>query len=246
MSNNYYDIESFRHNYLSWRENENSANELVEKPNFLKLLPDVKNKRVLDLGCGFGTFTRLIYDAGASKVTGIDASNRMIELAKENKCERDISFEVIPLEEMDFPEDAFDIVVSNLVLHYIEDISSLFCKIHKVLSKDGYLIFSTEHPTSTASYNLGWYTDEKTGELLYWKLDNYGVLGERQTNWMEHIITKYHRTIEAYCKALLENGFSLEYICEAVPTQEDIKRNKDLKKYLKRPLYLIIKAKKQG
>lgn len=246
MSRNYYDIDSFSQNYLSWRENKNSANELVEKPNFLNLLPEVKKKRVLDLGCGFGVYTRLIHDMGASYVVGIDASTKMIDAAEESRGNRNIVYDVIPADRINFPDDSFDIVISNLVLHYIEDIHSLFANINKILLKDGYFIFSTEHPTSTASYNLGWAVDEKSGEILHWCLDNYGVPGKRNTRWMDHDIIKYHRTIEIYCRELLNTGFSLEYICEAVPREEDIEKNSDLKKYLKRPLYLIIKAKKNG
>lgn len=245
MTSNCYDIESFSQNYLRWRKNRYSANELVEKPNFLKLLPEVKGRRVLDLGCGFGSFTNLIYDMGAFEVAGVDASEKMITLARANCGERNIAYSVKNVVEIDFQPDSFDIIISNLVFHYIKDISDIIAKINRILTKDGYLVFSTEHPISTASYNLGWKIDEPTGEYLYWRLDNYGVSGERQTNWMEHVVMKYHRTIEGYCKALIENGFSLEYICEAVPTQDDIKKNKELKKYLKRPLYMIIKAKKR-
>lgn len=245
MTDNYYDIENFSRNYLNLRENKYSANELVEKPNFLKLLPDVKGKRILDIGCGYGNFTKLISDMGPEKVVGIDVSEKMINLAKAKYSNKNITYNVMPAEKIDFNSNSFDVVISNLMLHYIEDISTLFAKINTILSKDGYLVFSAEHPTSTASYNLGWQIDELTGEHLYWRLDNYGIEGKRATNWMEHVVVKYHRTIEGYCGELLNNGFGLEYICEAVPALEDIQKNRDLKKYLKRPLYLIIKAKKR-
>jgi len=244
MSTDYYDIDSFFKKYLSWRENQFSANELVEKPNFLRMLPDVKNKRILDLGCGFGDYSRFLYDMGAKEVVGIDASEKMIQRAKENKGERNISYYRMPIEEISFDKNSFDLVISNIVIHYIEDVNQLFKKINELITKEGTFVFSTEHPTSTASYNLGWQLDEKTGEQIYWRLDNYGIPGPRETNWMEHVFIKYHRTIGNYCDALIDNGFAIKRINEAVPPQEDIEKNTELKKYLKRPLYLIIKAQK--
>ena len=244
MEKNYYDIDGFSKIYLSWRENQYSANEMVEKPNILRLLPEIKGKRVLDLGCGFGIYTKLLYDMGASQVVGIDPSKKMIELAEANKENRNIIYNVKSAEEINYISNSFDLVISNLVFHYIKDIKKLFANINNILTPEGYLLFSVEHPTSTASYNLGWKKEDNTEEPIYWCLDNYGIPGERQTKWMEHIITKYHRTIEIYCNELLQAGFTLQYICEAIPNDEDIKKNKDLKKYLKRPLYLIIKARK--
>jgi len=244
MSVDYYDIDSFFQNYISWRKNEFSANELVEKPNFLRLLPDILNKKILDLGCGFGDYSRFLYDMGASQVVGVDVSKKMIDMAESQKDDRNIIYYRMPIEEIGFERSTFDLVISNLVIHYIDDVEAIFKKVNDVLSPNGVFVFSTEHPTSTASYNLGWQTDEKTGEQLYWRLDNYGIPGPRETNWMEHVFTKHHRTIGNYCDALANNGFTIKRIREAVPTQEDIEKNNELKKYLKRPLYLMISAKK--
>lgn len=217
---------------------------MVEKPNFLSLLPDIKDKRILDLGCGFGDYSRFLYDMGAKQVVGVDASEKMIEMAEANKEGRNTTYYRIPIEEINFESNSFDLVISNIAIHYIEDINKLFEKINRILVPKGLFIFSTEHPTSTASYNLGWEMDEKTGEHLYWKLDNYGIPGQRETKWMDHMFIKYHRTIGNYTDALIDNGFKVKRIKETVPTEEDIKKNSDLKKYLKRPLYLIISAEK--
>ncbi|MGE5474518.1 MAG: class I SAM-dependent methyltransferase [Ignavibacteriales bacterium] len=243
MSAANYDTDSFFKKYTLWRENQYSANELVEKPNFLTLLPDVKNKRILDLGCGFGDYSRLLYDMGA-KVVGVDSSGKMIEMAESKKGNRDITYLKMPIERIDFENDSFELVTSNIVIHYIEDIDKLFGRVNNILSSGGMLVFSTEHPTSTASYNLGWEIDIKTGEYLYWRLDNYGVPGPRETKWMDHMFVKYHRTIGNYTDALINNGFKIKRIMETVPTKEDIEKNGELGKYLKRPLYLIISAEK--
>lgn len=47
-----------------------------------KLLPSFKGKRVLDLGCGFGWHCRYAVENGASAVTGIDLSRKILEEAE--------------------------------------------------------------------------------------------------------------------------------------------------------------------
>ncbi len=48
-----YDKENFFELYQKLRANPISLNEIVEKPTMLSLLPDLKGKKLLDLGCGF-------------------------------------------------------------------------------------------------------------------------------------------------------------------------------------------------
>jgi cyclopropane fatty-acyl-phospholipid synthase-like methyltransferase len=46
------------------------------------MLPDLKGKRVLDLGCGFGWHCRYAVEQGAKSVIGIDISERMLNEAR--------------------------------------------------------------------------------------------------------------------------------------------------------------------
>lgn len=54
MSQNLYDNEKFFNLYKELKCKRNSANNLEEKPELISLLPNLKGKRVLDLGCGYG------------------------------------------------------------------------------------------------------------------------------------------------------------------------------------------------
>ena len=49
-----YDNEKFFNSYMEIREGENNHNDLIEQPTIKRLLPDLKGKTVLELGCGYG------------------------------------------------------------------------------------------------------------------------------------------------------------------------------------------------
>lgn len=125
-----------------------SYNAYLERPAMLSLLPDVKDKHVLDAGCGTGLYAELLLDRGA-KVTAVDVSPKMIHFAKQRLGNR-ATIRVANLEEpLDFLSDkSVDIVFSSLVLDYVKNWNPLFSEFSRILRDDGYFIFSTEHPAN--------------------------------------------------------------------------------------------------
>ena len=78
---NIYDDEIFFEGYKKIRDNKINANNLFEIPTLFSMLPDLKNKRILDLGCGFGEHCKRFIECGAKRVVGIDISEKMLEVA---------------------------------------------------------------------------------------------------------------------------------------------------------------------
>jgi ubiquinone/menaquinone biosynthesis C-methylase UbiE len=78
---------------------------------------------VLDIGCGTGSLAiAAARHAGASgRVTGVDASPKMIERARKKAARRNavVAFEVAYAQEMPFPDAHFDVVLSTVMLHHI-------------------------------------------------------------------------------------------------------------------------------
>jgi ubiquinone/menaquinone biosynthesis C-methylase UbiE len=71
--------------------------------------------RVLELGCGTGSFTRLLLEKGA-RVTSLDGSARMLERARKKASEA--NFQQVDLRTFEAPADAsFDVVFFGFVLH---------------------------------------------------------------------------------------------------------------------------------
>ena len=102
MKQNIYDNTIFYKEYDKMR-NENkgyNANDLIEIPNFRKLVPNVQNKKILDLGCGYGENCKYYKELGATKVLGIDISTHMIDIANKYNKLNSIEYKVMPMEEI--------------------------------------------------------------------------------------------------------------------------------------------------
>ncbi|MBF0463590.1 MAG: class I SAM-dependent methyltransferase [Nitrospirae bacterium] len=86
-------------------------------------LIDFKNKTVLDIGCGDGTFTRDICHRGqTSHIVGIDPAREAIETAKKKKTGiENITFEVQNACALPFESKSFDIAHIRGVLHHMEN-----------------------------------------------------------------------------------------------------------------------------
>lgn len=204
------------------------------------LFPPLRGKTLLDLGCGYGWHCNFAAAQGAAEILGIDLSHKMIEEArKRNQADR-IRYRVCGIEEYEYPENTWDCVVSNLALHYIENIETIFQKVHRTLKKDGVFIFNIEHPVFTAGVRQEWIYSE-TGEPQYWPIDDYFIPGERHTNFLGCDIVKQHHTLTQILMGLLHSGFALEAVEEAEPPAE-MMNIPGMKDELRRPMMLLVKA----
>ena len=106
-----------------------------------KYLPEKKNLRILDVGCGTGFFTILLAKEG-HQVTGIDLTPDMIthakELAEEEKA--DCRFMVMDAEAPDFPDEEFDVIVSRNLTWTLPDAEHAYQEWFRVLKPGGVMI----------------------------------------------------------------------------------------------------------
>ena len=224
---NIYDNETFFEGYQKLRERGVNANNLFEIPARFALLPDLKGLRVLDLGCGMGDDCMEYIRQGAKSVVGVDISEKMLEAAKEKELEGE-----------------FDLVVSSLAIHYVEDYKGVLKNVNRLLVKGGVFVFSQEHPVNS-SYGGGerWLKDEN-GIKTYSLLSNYGIEGERESTWFVDNVKKYHRMFSTVINDLIDAGFSIEKLSEPVATEEIVEKYPDYYDLYHRPDFLLVKARK--
>jgi len=107
------------------------------------LYTDVAGLRVLEYGCGTGSYAFELAKNGAD-VVGIDISAVGIERAKEKAAERGLSdnteFLVMDAEELTFPDADFDMVCGSGILHHLD--MPVACKqLARVLKPSGRAVF---------------------------------------------------------------------------------------------------------
>ncbi|WFA09030.1 class I SAM-dependent methyltransferase [Tissierella sp. Yu-01] len=240
MKENKYDDKVFFEKYSQMSRSKEGLSCAGEWETLKKMLPDFTGKRILDLGCGYGWHSICAMENGASSVVGIDISQKMLEIAKEKTHFPEVEYICVAIEDMDFKEESFDIVLSSLAFHYIKDYKELIKKINKVLKPNGKLIFTVEHPVFTAYGTQDWYYDNNK-EILHFPVDNYYYEGKRITKFLGEDIVKYHRTITTYLNTLLINNFAINQIIEPQPP-EDMMGIPGMKDEMRRPMMLIISA----
>ncbi len=244
MKQNIYDNDTFFEKYQEIRARKNNYNNLLEQPNFFSLIPSLKNKVVLDIGCGTGDFAAYCISQGAKHVTGIDISSNMIAHAKKRHIHEGLTFEQAAFEDMTVTNGTIDFVSSSLAFHYIADFQLLIKKISTALCKGGILLFSLEHPIVTANKGRENWITNKEGDLLYFAVDNYQDEGLRTQNWLVENVMMYHRTMSTILNTLIESELQIEKMVEPVPSEEAVYNLPSLNKEFRRPSFLIVRAKK--
>jgi ubiquinone/menaquinone biosynthesis C-methylase UbiE len=109
-------------------------------------LTDLHFNSILEIGCGTGKNTVFLSRIGMN-VHAIDFSQGMIDKAKEKIQARNVKFSVADLTKSWPCDDAeFDLVVCNLVLEHIEDLSFIFSEATRVLQIKGRFFINELHP----------------------------------------------------------------------------------------------------
>ena len=205
----------FFENYLKLRSKPDNFNDLLEFPAFTALLPDIEGKSVLDLGCGFGPHAKYYVEQGASRVTGVDISERMLEHARKINNDPRITYVRCDIADPAIIElGKHDIVCSSLTIHYIEDLTSLFTNISEMLESGSTFLFSMEHPIATANNDEGRTNNLTDGYML----KHYSEEGVRKGEWIGAPIMKYHHKFMTVMNSLVEAGFIIDKVMEPMPS----------------------------
>lgn len=221
---NIYDDEAFFQSFQDSRLSPVNFNDCVETPILLSMLPSLRGKTVLDIGCGMGQHARHYADMGAASVLGIDISEKMLAYARAHNSADNIAYRHMAMEELDAIEGQFDLVTSSLAFDYVEDFEGLMRVIYGRMKADAKCVFSMSHPIVTAwdgAYDR--YTRTETGERLYANLRNYCVEGLRKVDWIVDGYECYHRTVSTLINGLIRAGLVVEE-CQEAHISEEMRR----------------------
>ncbi|MEP7166510.1 MAG: class I SAM-dependent methyltransferase [Candidatus Woesebacteria bacterium] len=187
-------------------------------PSVLKLMEIKAGLKVLDLACGQGAFCRELVKLHA-KITGVDASSRMIETAK--KYAMGVEYIVDDARTLRSQTDqSFDRVVSILALQNMDPIDGVFSRVRDLLRERGTFTIVILHPAFRSPRITGWGEDEAR-KLQFRRVDRYispmkipidmhPGKGTKQLTWT------YHRPLQTYVQIAKENGFVIDGMEELI------------------------------
>ena len=163
------------------------------KKQFERLLPANKNLKVLDIGTGPGFFTIILEELGYTNIIGIDVSEKMLEVAKENiqkygKNNSSIQLIQKDAQKLEFKSETFDIIVSRNLTWNLEKPQQAYSEWLRVLKPNGALfIFDANWYAFLQNESLAKEFEAKRQQAIKEKLEDYwqgeGV-DEEKMDWI--------------------------------------------------------------
>jgi SAM-dependent methyltransferase len=231
------------------RTNTDQNRVIVLDPAHIELIGDVAGMSVLDAGCGEGRFARMLAERGA-RVTGIDISERMIQLARAEEDAHPLGISYIQTDMADLSvldAETFELAVAYVSLLDVERYEAALKEVARVLKPGGRFIFSLVHPCFMAP-GATW-EPKRPGMIplldedkLYKKVDHYlPARPYRFRMWptapAETI--NYHRTLSDYAHACRDAGLLIRDLLEPVPEPDVLIQRPYLKDWIRAPYFII-------
>jgi ubiquinone/menaquinone biosynthesis C-methylase UbiE len=241
-------------NVAEWYDNlltydEDSFQSKVILPNLLRRL-NPKNKKILDLACGQGYFTREWVKAGG-EVTACDIAKPLVELAQKQQP-LPKSYFVTSADDLSKTQSAsLDAVTIILALQNIENLAGVCAEVSRVLKPKGTFYIVLNHPAFRIPKNSSWGWDEKENKQ-YRRIDAY--MSESRTEIdmnpgksSKEFTVSFHRPLQVYVKALGKSGLGITHMEEWISHKESQPGTRGAEENRIRkeiPMFLLIEASK--
>ena len=168
----------------------------------LRLLGNVKGKKILELGCGGGQVSIALAKKGAI-CTGIDISLKQLQHAEKaaEKNKVNVKFMKLSISDLSgFKSSSYDIVISIFALQYVKDLTSVSRQVKRLLNRGGIFVFSLDNP---------FYLTVNPNTLEVSKSYNKTGLSVENETWPDgsrHKFMIYKRKVSDIANAIISSG----------------------------------------
>ena len=212
------------------------------RPRMLALAGEVSGRRVLDLGCGEGAYSRALAGRGA-QVSGIDGSARLIEVARERAAAAGltIDYPCANASALVLASGACDLIVASVVSMNVEEYDSAIRGV-RVLAPGGSLCMSITHPCFSAPVS-DW-VGGKGRVAKHFAVDRYF----ERIAWNDRIAPSFrtptlrrHRPLADYMSGAIKAGFALREFQEPRATEEELRTSARFLPMTRVPYFLFMR-----
>lgn len=234
-------------------EGEDMYQEMVIRPNLLRVLNARPGEKILDVGCGQGYFAREIAKLGAI-VVGLDISPELIKIAKEKSGANETYLTVSAEKMVGLSDGRFDASVCVLALQNIKNMPAAVAEISRVLKPKGRAVLVLNHPAFRVPTASAWGFDEKD-KVQFRRVDKYlseitqsvdmtqGVKDPKKKKFT----FSFHRPLQLYFKVFAKAGLTVARLEEWVSHKQSDKGSRKLAEDLARkeiPLFMCLELRK--
>lgn len=227
----------------------------VIDPEMFKLLGSIKNKVVLDLGCGNGYLGQVFLNKGAKKIILFDVSRANIDHAKKRCSSPKAEFLCQDgTKEWKIRSKSLDIIFSDMMLNEVKNIKTPIKEAARVLKKGGLFVFAVTHP----AWDLFEYAKKKfTGASpiipkagpYFFRGYNHFIMSTESLKpkkggeyKQSYNVGHFQRPIEDYFNTTVQADFTIKKIVEPELTSRLLKNFSGYKEMTEHPIGLIFLA----
>jgi len=244
------------------REGKDYYREYLNGPALKRMMGEVEGKRVLDIACGEGYFSRYFATVGA-KVTGIDISSSLVNEAMEEEKRHPLGvkfFEADAANLSMLKSNSFDLAFCFMALMDIENYEGAISEASRILKMNGRFVAVTEHPCFVRYRVLNGKTvcdwkkkriykgkTEKWFDVYYWISDHF-TRHSYASEWkhsrlqLSFVTTGFHRTLSDYVNTMTKRGLVITKFDEPQPLEQGVKLFSPTEKHYRIPHSILIEA----
>ncbi len=214
---------------------------------YSSLMGEIKDKTILDIGCGTGWLTKRLAKK-AKQVVAIDNSKYFIDIAKKANPVKNTVYLTLEAEKIDKLKEKFDLIISSFTLQLVTPVKTLLSvlkKCHAKLKDQGHIVILVPHPCFINQNNRAYNTYTFPTKFNYFTNPQKYFVKLKSIKGEVKFAGNFYK-LSTYTKLFKQAGFVITDITEPEVTKSLLKKYPKLWSLeLVKPFYILFSLSKQ-